>query len=207
MSAYCGLVAGQIGNINLTDEDYQQIDREEMELMDIEWAFPSAVRKAKDYMRRTGRTSLESKRDTKYGFDKDAVTCFNCVKKGHFKRECTRPNKQGNQNPFRNQSSSSNANQVNNERSIVAVNNPSNSNQSGPSNSNGALVVHVDEGCDWSIQLGNEGNGGTTCYAKIIKYIKHVHKEEFSKDDDNSGLAVVWMRKAQVRVVMVQIWM
>ncbi|MFS7925694.1 hypothetical protein Hanom_Chr04g00288081 [Helianthus anomalus] len=43
VSAYCGLVAGQIGNINMTNEDYQQIDRDEMELMDIKWAFASAV--------------------------------------------------------------------------------------------------------------------------------------------------------------------
>ncbi|KAM0017115.1 hypothetical protein Hdeb2414_s0028g00704351 [Helianthus debilis subsp. tardiflorus] len=35
VSAYCGLVAGHIGNINMTHEDYQQIDKDEMELMDI----------------------------------------------------------------------------------------------------------------------------------------------------------------------------
>ena len=35
VSAYSGLVAGQIGNINLTQEDYQQIDKQEFELMDI----------------------------------------------------------------------------------------------------------------------------------------------------------------------------
>ncbi|KAJ0526705.1 hypothetical protein HanHA300_Chr09g0326131 [Helianthus annuus] len=73
VSACCGLVEGQIGNINLTQEDYQQIDKEEMEMMDIKWAFASAVRRAKDFMERTGRTSLESKKDTKYGFDKQAV--------------------------------------------------------------------------------------------------------------------------------------
>ena len=35
VASYNGLVASQIGNNNLTNEDYAQIDKEEMELMDI----------------------------------------------------------------------------------------------------------------------------------------------------------------------------
>jgi len=55
VTSYNDLVAGNIGNINLTKEDYAQVDKDEMELMDIQWAFASVVRRAENFMERTGR--------------------------------------------------------------------------------------------------------------------------------------------------------
>ncbi|KAF5774309.1 hypothetical protein HanXRQr2_Chr13g0598831 [Helianthus annuus] len=162
VSSYCGLVEGQIGNINLTQEDYQQIDKEEMDLMDIKWAFASAVRRAKDFMERTGRTSLESKKDTK---------------------ECTKPAQHGNQNPFRNQSNQQNQNR-NNERTLIPVNNQS---QAGPSNANQVLMVLVDEGCDWSILLSGDAPDGTACFAEVVKNFIHASGGESSTNGGESS--------------------
>ncbi|KAJ0857325.1 putative transcription factor interactor and regulator CCHC(Zn) family [Helianthus annuus] len=100
LESYEGLVAGKIGNTNLTKEDYDQIDPEEMELIDIRWAMASAVRRAQRFMEITGRKSIGGP-STKLGFDKSKVTCFKCKQKGHFKRECRNTYVDESENPFR----------------------------------------------------------------------------------------------------------
>ncbi|KAF5759072.1 putative transcription factor interactor and regulator CCHC(Zn) family [Helianthus annuus] len=100
LESYEGLVAGKIGNTNLTKEDYDQMDPEEMELIDIRWAMASAVRRAQRFMEITGRKTIGGP-STKLGFDKTKVTCFKCKQKGHFKRECRNAYADESENPFR----------------------------------------------------------------------------------------------------------
>ncbi|XP_022031544.1 uncharacterized protein LOC110932524 [Helianthus annuus] len=72
LEAYEGLVAGKIGNPDMTKEDYDQIDPEELELIDIKWGMASLVRRAQRFMEITGRNSLSGP-DQKLGFDKSKV--------------------------------------------------------------------------------------------------------------------------------------
>ncbi|KAJ0826868.1 putative transcription factor interactor and regulator CCHC(Zn) family [Helianthus annuus] len=101
LEAYEGLVAGRIGNPDMTKEDYDQIDLEELELIDIKWCMASLVRRAQRFMEITGRSSLSGP-DQKLGFDKTKVTCFKCKERGHFKHECPNREVQNHQNPFTN---------------------------------------------------------------------------------------------------------
>ncbi|KAJ0788289.1 putative transcription factor interactor and regulator CCHC(Zn) family [Helianthus annuus] len=87
LKSYESLVAGKIGNSELTKEDYDQIDPEGMELIDLRWCLASCIRRAQRFMEITGRQTISGP-STKLGFDKSKVICFKCKQKGHFKREC-----------------------------------------------------------------------------------------------------------------------
>ncbi|KAJ0655250.1 putative transcription factor interactor and regulator CCHC(Zn) family [Helianthus annuus] len=89
LESYESLVAGRIRNPMLTKEDYDQIDSEELELMDIKWCLASVLRRAEKFKQITGRDDLRDAATSQLGFDKSKVTCFRCREKGHFKRECT----------------------------------------------------------------------------------------------------------------------
>ncbi|KAJ0938907.1 putative transcription factor interactor and regulator CCHC(Zn) family [Helianthus annuus] len=102
LESYTCFVAGRIGNPMLTKEDYDQIDAEEMELMDIKWCLASVLRRAEKFKQITGRDDLRDANVSTLGFDKSKVTCFRCREKGHFKRECTNREASGVQNPFNN---------------------------------------------------------------------------------------------------------
>ena len=98
LESYDCLVAGKIGNPEMTAEDYDQVDEEELELMDIKWSLASIIRRVTKFVALTGRDIGNS--NNKLGFDKSKVTCFKCRQKGHFKRECKNTEASGNQSPF-----------------------------------------------------------------------------------------------------------
>ncbi|KAJ0715023.1 putative transcription factor interactor and regulator CCHC(Zn) family [Helianthus annuus] len=98
--SYEGLVAGRIRNPVLTKEDYDQIDAEEMELMDIKWCLASVLRRAETFKTITGRNDFLDAHVSTLGFDKSKVTSFRCREKAHFKRECKNREASGAQNPF-----------------------------------------------------------------------------------------------------------
>ncbi|KAF5809128.1 putative transcription factor interactor and regulator CCHC(Zn) family [Helianthus annuus] len=100
IESYESLVAGRIGNPELTKEDYDQIDSEEMELIDIRWCLAGGIRRTKRFMEITDRQDLGGLISTKLGFDKSKVTCFRCKQKGHFKRECMNQEVADQVNPF-----------------------------------------------------------------------------------------------------------
>ncbi|MFS7951415.1 putative transcription factor interactor and regulator CCHC(Zn) family [Helianthus anomalus] len=102
LESYSSFVARKIGNPMLTKEDYDQIDAEEMELMDIKWCMASVMRRAEKFKQITGRDDFRDANVSTLGFDKSKVTCFHCREKGHFKRECKNREATRAQNPFGN---------------------------------------------------------------------------------------------------------
>ncbi|KAJ0752184.1 putative transcription factor interactor and regulator CCHC(Zn) family [Helianthus annuus] len=150
LESYEGLVAGKIGNTNLTKEDCDQIDPEETELIDIRWCMASAVRRAQRFVEITGRKSIGGP-STKLGFDKSKVTCFKCKKKGHFKHECRNAYADESENPFR---------EDNYKKAIYHQNKsePPRMKQieDNKEKSRALAVIHDDEGFDWSELLPEE---------------------------------------------------
>ncbi|KAJ0567403.1 putative transcription factor interactor and regulator CCHC(Zn) family [Helianthus annuus] len=97
LESYESLIAGRIGNPMLTKEDYDQIDAEELELMDVKWCLASACRRAEKFQQITGRDEFRGMAASPLGFDKSKVICFRCKGKGHFKRECKNQESTGSQ--------------------------------------------------------------------------------------------------------------
>ena len=87
-SAFCNaheaFIGGKITDPAVIDEDYNQIDPDDLEEMDLQWQLAMLTIKVRRFTQRTGRPIGNG---TKC-FDKSKVKCYNCDGFGHFAREC-----------------------------------------------------------------------------------------------------------------------
>ncbi|KAJ0804430.1 putative transcription factor interactor and regulator CCHC(Zn) family [Helianthus annuus] len=167
LESYDSLIAGRVGNCNMTKEDYDQIDPEEMELMDIMWNMASIMRRAQKFTEITGRQCFLSS-DVKLGYNKSKVTCFKGKQKGHFKRECTGQENQDNINPF----SDFYKQAIYHKPQIEA--------RSSKSRDKALVVIQEDEGFNWNNMFSQPD--GRAVMAEIIEEPQETVDEE---DDEN----------------------
>nr|GEV21491.1 hypothetical protein [Tanacetum cinerariifolium] len=79
------------------NEDLQQIHPNDLEEMDLRWNIAMLTMRVIRFLKNTGR-KLNMASKERIGFDKSKVECFNCHKRGHFKRKCRAPRNQDSQN-------------------------------------------------------------------------------------------------------------
>nr|GEV18414.1 hypothetical protein [Tanacetum cinerariifolium] len=85
----CTFLASQPNSPQLVHRDLEQIHSHDMEEMDLRWQMAMLTIKARSFLKKTGRKLTINGNET-IGFDKTNVECYNCHKKGHFARECSK---------------------------------------------------------------------------------------------------------------------
>ncbi|GJW95146.1 putative ribonuclease H-like domain-containing protein [Tanacetum coccineum] len=92
--AACSFFAQPTTTPQLENEDFQQIDGDDLEELDLRWQVAMLTVRVKKFIQRTGRnTDFKEKRPV--SLDKSKVECYNCHRKGHFARECRSRRNQG----------------------------------------------------------------------------------------------------------------
>nr|GEW00672.1 hypothetical protein [Tanacetum cinerariifolium] len=89
----CAYIALQSSDFQIKFKDITQIDKDEMEEMDIKWNMALLSMRANRFWKKTGK-KISIQGTNVAGFDKSKVECFNCHKMGHFAREYRAPKSQ-----------------------------------------------------------------------------------------------------------------
>ncbi|GJV27481.1 ribonuclease H-like domain-containing protein, partial [Tanacetum coccineum] len=90
----CSFFAQPTTSPQLENEDFQQIDEDDLEELDLRWQVAMLNVKMKKFIQKTGR-NLDFKEKRLDPFDKSKIECYNCHRKGHFARECRSGRNQG----------------------------------------------------------------------------------------------------------------
>nr|GEZ55168.1 ribonuclease H-like domain-containing protein [Tanacetum cinerariifolium] len=89
----CAYIASQSSGSQIKFEDINQIDKDDMEDIDIKWNMALLSMRADKFWKKT-RKKISIQGSDMVGFDKLKVECFNCHKMGYFARECRAPKSQ-----------------------------------------------------------------------------------------------------------------
>ncbi|GJY23913.1 ribonuclease H-like domain-containing protein [Tanacetum coccineum] len=71
----------------LKNEDFQQMDGDDLEELDLRWQVDMLTIRVKKFIHRTGR-NMDFKEKRHVSLDKSKIECYNCHRKGYFAREC-----------------------------------------------------------------------------------------------------------------------
>nr|GEX18873.1 putative ribonuclease H-like domain-containing protein [Tanacetum cinerariifolium] len=82
--------ASQSNSPQLDNEDWKQIDADDLEEMDLKWQMAMLTMRAMRFLQRTER-NLGANETTAIGFDMSKVEYYDCHRRGHFTRECRSP--------------------------------------------------------------------------------------------------------------------
>ncbi|GKB51475.1 ribonuclease H-like domain-containing protein [Tanacetum coccineum] len=78
----------------LENEDFQQMDGDDLEELDLRWQVAMLTVRVKKFIQRTGR-NMDFKEKRPVSLDKSKIKCYNYHRKGHFTRECRSGRSQG----------------------------------------------------------------------------------------------------------------
>ncbi|GKA87550.1 ribonuclease H-like domain-containing protein, partial [Tanacetum coccineum] len=78
----------------LENEDFQQMDGDDLEELDLRWQMAMLTVKVKKFIERT-RRNLDFKEKRPVSLDTSKIECYNCHRKEHFARECRSGRNQG----------------------------------------------------------------------------------------------------------------
>ncbi|KAM0049847.1 putative transcription factor interactor and regulator CCHC(Zn) family [Helianthus debilis subsp. tardiflorus] len=141
VASYENYIQGRISDVATFDEDYDQIDPDDLEEMDLQWKMAMISRRVKRFMNRTRRKFVGKN----IGVDKSKVRCYTCPNFGHFARECQRPKAEFRPNSsFQDSlgqgSSNGNASNSNGSRALISTTREGSYDQSVPLEADGNIT-------------------------------------------------------------------